>query len=219
MLATLVSAAAAVALAVAPGAGCATTTTEIEQTWQAPSAAQTRFTKVLAVYAGKDVTVRRSAEDRLVQRLAAQGVTARPAYAVLTDAEIANLDAAKTKLRAQGFDGVVAMRVVDRETQVEYSPGTFDGYWGVAWPYWGYGYGYGYPGYAYTETIVRIETTAYSLDTNKLVWSALSATTDPASVGEMMNDVTQVVATELGRRGVVASRVPPPPPPARDLRG
>ena len=203
---TLVS----IVLSILAVAACAGSTTSIEQAWMAPEVGQVRLQRVVAIYIGEDGTIRRSAEDRLAQRLVAQGVQAVQAYAVLSSDDIKDLDRAKAKLRAAGFDGVVAMRMVDKETEIEYVPGTFDGYWGTAWPY--YGYGYGSPGYLYSEVVVRIETTAYSLYDNKLVWSALSKTIDPYDTGELVDDVTKVVANELGRRGVVvATRAPRPP--------
>lgn len=108
-----------------------------------------------------------------------------------------DLNRAKEKLRTLGADGVVVMRLVDREHQLEYIPPDFDMYWGLAWP------GVYSPGYAYTETIVRMETTAYSLRDIQLVWSALSKTVDPRNARALINDVTKIVAEQLTKRGIV----------------
>ena len=194
---------------------CAGPSTMIEQTWTAPGAGPARFAHVVALYDGEDGTVRRSAEDRLARELAARGVKATPAYAVLTTAELASLEGAKATLRAAGYDGLVVMRMLQHDTQLGYMPGTFDAYWGAGWPHYGYGYAYGYgsPGYLYPELVVRVETTAYALADNRLVWSTMSRTIDPENTGALVEEVTELVANELGRRGVVMATQPMARPP------
>ena len=46
-------------------AGCATTSTQLVNSWKDPTAAGTRFKKVLTVCACKDEGMRRTVEDRL----------------------------------------------------------------------------------------------------------------------------------------------------------
>jgi hypothetical protein len=171
--------------------------TTIEQSWTAPTARnQPPLRKVVTLFISNDVTTRRAGEDKLARDLNARGVQATPAYTILGDQELSNLDTVKAKLRSMGYDGIVAMRIVNREHQLEYMPPTFDGYWGYAYS------GFYSPGYAYTETIVRIETTAYSLRNNQLVWSALTKTVDPGSARSLVNDTSKVVASQLTQRGL-----------------
>ena len=56
-------------------------------------------------------------------------------------------------------------------------------------------------GYAYTETVSRVETSAYSLRTNKLVWSALTKTVGDEA-GELLEETSEVVASQLTKRGL-----------------
>ncbi len=190
--------------------GCAGTTTTIEQSWAAYDIGH-QFHHVVALYDAQDGAIRRSAEDRLVRMLATQGVSATPSYAILSGNEQQHLDVAKLKARAAGYDGLVAMRVIDKTENVEVTPGFgwdyggFGGYWGYGggWPY--------YDPYVYTELVVRVETTAYSLVDNKLVWSAVSKTVDPGNTNDLVNGVTNLVAIELSRRGVVVATRPPIP--------
>lgn len=183
--------------------GCGPSTT-IEQAWRAPitqySQAAPPLQRVVTLFIADSQAMRRGGEDQLARELAARGVEAAPGYALVSDQELEDLEAVKTKVRAMGFDGIVTMRIVDREQTVDWAPG-YSGYWG----YGGYGWYGGYwgsPGYAYPETIYRIETNAYSLKTNQLVWSALTRTDDPENARSLIKDTTKVIAGQLTERGL-----------------
>jgi hypothetical protein len=186
------------ALAIAVVAACGPSTT-IEQAWTTPKVAtQPRLEKVVTMFISNNLTMRHAGEDRLAADLAAHGISATPSYLIFGDQPTSNLPAVRERLRQMGYDGVVTMRIVDREQGVDYTPSTFDGYWG----YWG-GY-YGYAGYygTYTYDIYRLETAAYSLATNQLVWSALTKTVDPDSAHKLLDSTSKVVATQLARNGL-----------------
>ncbi len=191
-----------ISLVAAAFAACEPSTT-LEQVWRAPITQyqQPPLQRVVTVFIGENESMRRSAEDQLARDLLKRGVQATPAYAVLSTEERKNLDAAKQKMRSMGFDGLVTMRIVDREQDLEYAPGYWGGDWGWGGYYGGWG-GWYSPGYAYTETLYRIETNAYSLRTNQLVWAALTRTTDPANARQLINETTDVVAGQLTERGL-----------------
>lgn len=180
------------------GVACAPSTT-IDQEWVSPTArTQPPLRRVVTVFISNDITMRHAAEDELARDLALYGMQATPGYAVLGDGPTSatDLEGLKAKLRGLGYDGVVVMRVLDREQDIEAVPATFDNYWG----YWGTGYwGTGWPGYVYTETIYRLEAAAYSLRTGQLVWSATTETVDPSSSRELINETTGLVAGQLSR--------------------
>lgn len=177
---------------------CAGSTT-IEQSWKAPNLAPSNLRNVVTVYISRDATMRRTVEDSMAQRLAHLGVRAIPAYSVLSDDDLKDRDRAKAKLAAGGYDGVVALRLVGKETKLVATPPTFNGYWGMAWP------GAYDPGYLSTETVVRVETNVFSLADDKLVWSGLSKTVDPNTMRSAIDDVTKVVAKALENQQIVAS--------------
>jgi hypothetical protein len=179
-------------------AACAGSTT-IEQSWKAPNLPPSNLHNVVTVYISRDVTVRRAVEDSMAQKLAPLGVRAVPAYSILSDDEIKDRERAKAKLAAGGYDGVVALRLVGKETKIVATPPTFDGYWGTAWP------GAYDPGYLSTETIVRVETNVFSFADNKLVWSGISKTVDPNTIRSTIDDVTKVVAKALEKQQIIAS--------------
>ena len=194
----------AVAIAVI-AAACGGTSTTIEQSWRTPDPRVSAMQNVVTLSLSRDGAVRRNIEDQLARKIRGNGVRATPGYLIIPDAELADRAAVREKLAAAGFDGVIAVRLVSREHQLQYVPGTWDTYWGTAWsPAYD-------PGYLESELVVRIETSAYSLDDQKLVWSALSRTVDPASVREGIDEVTTLAASQLSKQGIVAGTPRPPP--------
>jgi hypothetical protein len=186
-------------------AACESSTT-IEQAWRAPQQPATGLRNVVTVYLAPDGAMRRSVEDAMAQRLARIGVHAVPAYTVLADNDLRDRERIRTTLAGRGYDGIVALRLVSRGTEFENVPGTFDGYWGMAWP------GVYGDWYVRAETVVRVETSVYDLTNSKLLWSGLSKTLDPATTSEAIDDVTKVVAKALDKQQIVASAGSLPPP-------
>lgn len=181
-------------LALALAAGCAGNTASIEDTWRSPNARYGELTNVVTLSMSRNVTISRSWEDQLAAQLRKRGVRATPAYAVLTEQDLSDRNRALAALRAAGYDGVVTMKLIGKDTQLQYVP-TLDAYWG----YWGDAWG----GEAIPETIVRIEVNAYSLHGNRLVWSGISKSTDPENLRELIGDVTTVVSRELDKEKII----------------
>lgn len=195
----------AIAIALIVGA-CAPATT-VDQVWTSPQArAQPPFKKVVTIFITDSQTLRHAGEDRLAQDLANQGVAATPGYAVFGSEppDMSDVKAMRNRLLSLGYDGVVTMRLVSRDQEVVGSPGTFDAYWGYWGPgYWGpYWSGAYWPGYAYTQTTYRLESAAYSLRNNQLVWAALTSTVDPSSTHQVVDENTEVIASRLARSGL-----------------
>lgn len=179
-------------------AACGGSATSIEQSWTAPTAQANRMHNVVTLYVSHDGSLRRTVEDEMAHKLVKSGILATPSYTLLTPDDLADRSMAKAKLLAGGYDGVVAIRPISKEHEIEYVPGSFDGYWGGYWSY--------DPGYTYVETIVRVEVTAFSLQNNQVEWSATSKTVDPDDAQDVVRDVTSLAAKELRKQGIVATR-------------
>ena len=179
------------ALAIAAlAASCATT--EMTSTWTDPTAKGAALSKVAVVCLTKDPGLRRMAEDTAASQMT--GAQAIPSYQVLGDTDLKDREGVKTRLRAAGFNGVLIMRlagVTEQVTAVGGPYGTFDGYYDWA------GSAVYAPGYLETDTIVHVVSNLYSLDQNKLIWSGVSQTFDPASAKSFMTDVSKAVAKSL----------------------
>jgi len=192
----------AMTIGVLVAAGCGSST-NLEQTWTTPVArTQPPLQNVVTVFFSDNVTIRRAGEDHLAADLLGKGVRATPSYAVLQNGELSQLETVKSKLTSMGYDGMVTMRIVEKHHELEYLPPTFDGYWGYAYPYF-FAPGIYSPGYLYTETVVRVETAAYSLRTGQLVWSALTKTIGD-DADKLIHETSRVIAGELTKKGLAS---------------
>jgi hypothetical protein len=189
-------------------AACTDTTT-FTSTWKDPGAQPiTPVGKtVAAVFVTQNVSQRRAAEDTMAADLRARGATAIPSYTVMQDyGGKTDADAAGTQLKKAGAQAVVIMRVVGKDQQVTYTPGTaYPAYYGGFGPYWGYSWGTVYdPGYLRTDTMVSVETLIYSLNSGKLLWASTSRTTNPQNVDGLVKEVADATAKEMAKQGLLA---------------
>jgi hypothetical protein len=183
----------AVPLALALGiAAMSCASTEMTSTWTDPAAKGASLSKVAVICLAKDPGLRRMAENTAAANL--KGADAVPSYQVLGDTDLKNRDLVKAKLSTLGFQAALIMRVAsvnEQVTAVDGPYGTFDGYydWAGAAVY--------APGYLETDTVVHVVSNLYSLNDQKLIWSGVSETFDPASAQSFMNDVSKAVAKSI----------------------
>jgi hypothetical protein len=186
----------AAALLAAIAGGCAST--EIVSAWRDPGLARVPFRKVLVVFQHSDAALRRQAE----MTMAADIPNAVPAHAIFSDAEVRDIDRVKDRVRQEGFDSAVIMRVVSMDREVSYVPGriyTVPGYYHGFYGYWGYGWRSVYePGYMRADRVVTIATNVYSVTDDKLVWASQSETFNPGSLRNAVHEVVRVTSRATG---------------------
>ena len=176
-------------------AGCSTT--KIEDAWVDPDIAKApRFQKVFLAYLGDDESVQRVAEDALAAHIHAKEVGR--CYQVFPDAPKLDPAAVKAKLREQGYDLAVVMRLARVEKEVSWSSdavygprSTFGGAWVLD------------TSTMRTDDIVHVETKLYSLAEDKLLYAARSETFNPSSTKDLVDEIAEDVAESLEEKGVV----------------
>lgn len=198
-----------VSTAAVAAAACASTS--FNSTWRNPAAEPGNFKgqKVAALVMSKDQSVRFGAEDALVRELTARGIVGIAAYSLIPPELSQDKEKAKEFLEKANVVGVVAMRVVGKDKEINEHPGGM--YWGgpAYATFWGggyYGYGWGgvySPSYITTDTIVSVETLVYSLKQDKLVWAAQSETTNPSKVGPFIKELVAKAAAQMQKEGLV----------------
>jgi len=184
---------------------CSETTT-FTSTWKAPDAqvVSAAGKKVAAVFVSRDESQRRAAEDAMAAALTARGAQGVPVYTLLPGYHGGDPEAARARLKDAGANGVVVMRVVGKEQQVTYTPGS-PAYYGGFNRYWGYSWGAAYdPGYLRTDTLVSVETLVYSLERGELLWASTSRTTNPKDINTLVNTVADATAKEMVKQGLLA---------------
>ena len=172
-----------------------TPATKLENSWMDPSLTSgtvKSFTKVLVVAALKDESAKRIAEDKIAAQfkpgIAIQSYT----YLDATDTDQKQVEA---KLKKDGFDGVVLMRLKDVEKSATYTPGTAYGGW--------YGYRNITPGYYTENKTFIVETNFYSLAKSKLLWTGTTSTLNPTKLENTIDQIIATIKFELQKKGLL----------------
>ncbi len=186
-------------------AACATT--QVETSWKDPAAGPSDFAfqKVLVMVRVTDGAVRRAGEDELVRVLLsgprgkAGELRAEASYRLLAENDLADREKARALVEAQGFDGLVLMSFVSAQEKVTVQPPSY----GMVWGYYGTRAIVTDPGYARTDTILRVETTIYRVSDGKLLWTGISRALNPRDVKDLVGDVAKSVGDELRGQGLI----------------
>lgn len=140
----------------------------------------------------KDESTRRIAEDKMVA--AFKNVTAVPSYSYLQPGDTIRSDV-EDRLKKDGFDGEVIMRLADVDKSVSYVPGTGYGGW--------YGYRYSSPGYYQEDKTFYVETSFYSLPDNKLLWSGTTSSLNPNKLDRTVDDIISTLKGQLQKQKLI----------------
>ena len=177
--------------------------TKIEKTWMEPGASVSASApnKALVIAMVKDETSRRVIEDQLVKRISTPSTAS---YTLIsTDMLKEASDEALKKVITDGkFTHVLLMRLADVEKETSYVPGTTTSFYGGYGRYYGYGAGmYSTPGYYTTDKNYFVETTVYSINPDKLIWTGTTKTVNPSKLNKAVNDIADVVTEKMTKDG------------------
>ncbi len=179
--------------------------TKVVQSWREPSVTveEGAYNKVLVIALLKDEATRRIAEDRMESMMNGHG---KVSYSYLgPDPEAINDTGMNEKMRKDGIDGVLVMRLVDRTREQTIVPGTvYPAYYRSAWGMYGYSYGYySTPGYVRTDLEYHVETNLYSTKREGLIWTSTTNTLNPETLDGAVHDIMQAVYERMKKDGLV----------------
>jgi hypothetical protein len=188
--------------------GCSPAT-KLTNSWADPSfnANMEPFTKILIIAPLRNENSQRIAEDKIVKELK-KGVVGVPSYSYLQPSDTA-IATVENKLKKDGFDGIILMRLTTVEKSVTYNPGTsYGGYYGGYYGYRGYGYGGYYgagysPGYYSEDKTFLVETNFYRISDRKLLWSGTTSTLNPTSLDNTLDQIIYTIKYELQKKGII----------------
>jgi hypothetical protein len=174
--------------------GCATKTSTTHL-WSAQDYSAAPLRRVVVFGRGMAEPQRREVEDQMVAALGAHGVTATPSYRLFP--ALPNREIAQAELAKHGFDGAFVTTLHAIRERQSYVPGHYHG--------GGLGMGWS-PGYVVTDELVDAETAVFDLrsDGGRLVWSAMTRTTNPRSGEDLTKSVTRETLPEIAKRGIIA---------------
>lgn len=177
--------------------------TKIEKSWMEPGSSVSlgASNKTLVIAMVKDETSRRVIEDQLAKRIGSGAVSS---YTIVSTEMLkeASDAALKQKLTEGNFTHVLLMRLADIEKETSYVPGTTTGFYGGYGRYYGYGAGmYSTPGYYTTDKNYFVETTVYTINPDKLVWTGTTKTVNPGKIEKAVNEIADAVSEKMKKDG------------------
>jgi hypothetical protein len=184
--------------------GCVSPT-PLEQSWTNPEKTDStkRFQKILFVALLKDAYTRKVAEDKLADLVKPRGFTS---YNYLPDltANNADMSLVSDRLKQDGFDGIVIMRLININKdpmKTSGSPPTYYnnwyGYYSTTFPL------YNVPGGLSSSDIQNIETNVYSLTENKLVWTGVTTAINISDKNKMIDGVIAMIKQKMKDQGLI----------------
>jgi hypothetical protein len=185
----------------------ACSSTKITSSWREPNKTLTinQLNKVLVVALFNNETNRRKAEDQMAAYLNGKGVVSYNYFSDKFDRK--NEAVIREKIGADGFDGAVTMRLIDVEKEKIYMPSNQPLYPAYsrnfsAFYFRNYGY-YQQQDYYRTTRIYTVETNVYSIKEDKIIWTALTKTTDPEGVNKLTDEIAEVVYKRMVKEGFI----------------
>ena len=161
--------------------GCSSSN-KITNSWKNPDASEEsiKFQTVAVFAMVKDQQMRRDVEDAIASQM--PNTIAVPAYKMVTNEELADIDAVKQKLKDRGMEGALVLSVknVNQKTSY-YSSGMYPSAYYTFGGYYNYARNYMYDPYVYSNTnvYVDLEILIYSLKNDQLVWYGESTSVNP----------------------------------------
>jgi hypothetical protein len=201
---------------VAAGLACASTQeTRLRNVQVTPSLQPVKLRNVATMAITNNAQLRQRAEGDMAARIQQHGTQAVASSSVMPGGQpVATKEELREALLKSGVEAVLVGQFVGKDTQQKVVGTQTVGGPAYVGPGWGgmgglYGY-YGWASPAYTEPVVKNETTLvlqfrlFKVEgEGQLLWSAQSQTVDPGHEDEVIAQVNQAVVQELARSGFI----------------
>jgi hypothetical protein len=193
--------------------GCGGTKTVILDSWKDPSTTieKENFKKVLVIALVKNDLVRKRIESRFKEI----NPIFHTSNQFLNEKTGVDKEMLLKLLKSENADGVLTMRLVDVTKETSYVPGTTSPYFNAGYMNtYGYMFGSWYglyspmyysPGYYVENTYFIVETNVFSLENNKLIWSAVTKTIKFSDIEGGLDDILTSLVEEMRKDGSLSS--------------
>lgn len=189
-------------------AGCAST--KLLSSWSDPNWAGRPMKSFLIVGVMENDIQRKMYEDLFVARIAGEGVSGIAAYTLLPEAG-ANYDeeAIREAVARSGADGAIIARLQGVTRQERYVPPTYEyepafGARRGFYRYYGMAYRYQLsPGYTTVDTVVELETTVFSVQTENMVWAGTTRSFNPSSTKSVIEKNADLIIGDMKKAGLL----------------
>lgn len=170
--------------------------TKIAHVWVPPDTPVQSYQRLMIVALAPTAGARSQYENDFVDKLSNASVLAVASINVIPDVHDIDRKTVEAWLAKYNLDGVVLTRVVDVTHTSEYIPPTYTlagwyGAWAVPTS----------PGRVIENTSVSLETDLFDAKTEKLMYSAVTRSYDPASRTKVIHAVIDALVGDLTKRG------------------
>lgn len=188
--------------------------TKLLTSYAAPNSKLPKTSKVLvmAMMGDQDKKLRANMERIMVDNLKARGINAGSAIEEFGGDNLKSLDekTAMKKIKDQGFDGAFTIALLDKTKESTYKYGRVVTapypyrFWGYYNNYYSNFYGRTYmPGYYSDDNRFILEGSVYSLESDKLLYSAKTKTFNPSSPQALAAEFTKKLLNDMSKNGVI----------------
>jgi hypothetical protein len=181
--------------------------TKITSSWKEPNKhlVLNDLNKILVVALFKTETIQHKAEDEMVRYLKGKGVVSYNYFDSYFNKQ--NEDAIRNKIKKDGFDGAVTMRLVNVEEEKYFNQNenlNYPGFNQTFTDYYLNSMNYSRSsGYYTTAKIFIVETNIYSLKENKIIWTGITESTNPKGIDKMTNEIVKVLYKKMIKEGFI----------------
>lgn len=196
-------------------------TTSITASYRDPENQNPDFKKVFIVAMTDNTYAQQAVENSMAKLVTDKGVAVIKSMDVLPPnfrkaAEKKDKELVLQKLREKGCDGIMTIALIDAKQETRYVQDTFNNspyypmsmsYYGGFGTYYMYGYDNFYsPGYYTEDKIYYLETNIFDANSEKLVWSAQSQTTNPESIEDFLKGYNEALSERMTQDGVMKNK-------------
>lgn len=189
--------------------------TKITGSWKAPEAKEGGYSNIFVTALTDRLVARQTIENDIDAILKEDGITASSSFEIIPPgfkATPENKQQVLDQIQAAGHDAILTVALLDQTSETRYVPGStmyspmmYGGYYGSFYGYYSYYNPVMYdPGYYTTDKNYYIEMNLYDAQTEALVWSAQSETTNPASLESFSKTFAQSVEYQMVKDGLIA---------------
>ncbi len=180
--------------------------------WSSPQNTNNSYTSVFVTALTKNVLARQTVEMHLEEMIQSQGISATGSFEVIPpgfNAQEADKEEILRKIREMGSEAILTVTLLDQTNETRYVPGTNYapiglGFHGRFWSYYGAYNPYMYdPGYYTTDKSYYLEANLYDTQTEEMIWSSQSETTNPASLEQFSKAFAGAVVKQLIKDGFI----------------
>ncbi|WP_375585517.1 hypothetical protein [Cyclobacterium xiamenense] len=184
--------------------------------WTSPEKKTTEgYSSLFVTALTQNILARQTVEAQLEETIRSQGVSVTGSFTVIPPgfkSEEADKEKILEEIRKLGSEAILTVTLLDQTSETRYVPGTTVyapmgiGFRGRFWSYYGTYNPYMYdPGYYTTDKNYYLEANLYDTETEQLVWSCQSETTNPSSLEKFSTSFAKAVVEQLLRDGLIGN--------------